>query len=85
MSAANNSLKLNGQKMRDLADYVKSEIPGCGFAIIAFEVENGPKVGNYVSNVQDEFMIKALETQLNALKRGKTFKTPEVETSQLQS
>jgi hypothetical protein len=71
-----NTTKINGEKMRELADYIKANIPGCGFALIAFEVE-GMANANYISNVQDEFMIQTLEHQLNALKCGTTFSTPE--------
>ncbi|OKS86390.1 hypothetical protein RG47T_1846 [Mucilaginibacter polytrichastri] len=68
--------KINGEKMRQLADYIKTNIPGCGFALIAFEVESIANA-NYISNVQDDFMIQTLEHQLNAMKTGKTFLTPE--------
>lgn len=74
------SAKINGEKMRELADYIKANIPGCGFALIAFEVESIANA-NYISNVQDEFMIQTLEKQLHALKHGKTFLTPEETTT----
>jgi hypothetical protein len=67
---------IDGEKMRGLAEKVKSEIPNCGFALLVFEPDGENRV-NYVSNVNDEFMIKALENQLNALKNSKTFPTPE--------
>jgi hypothetical protein len=63
---ANN--KLSDQKMRDIADQLKSELPGCGFALLAFDVQNNETCANYVSNIEDEFMIQALEVQLNILK-----------------
>lgn len=78
MSAEVNLMKINGQKMRDLADYLKSAIPGCGFALIAFEVDEGANQGNYISNVQDDFMISTLERQLKVLKAGKTYQLPEM-------
>ncbi len=62
--------------MRDLADYLKSAIPGCGFALIAFEVEEDANQGNYISNVQDDFMISTLERQLKVLKAKKTYQLP---------
>lgn len=68
--------QITGEKMRELADYIKANIPGCGFALIAFEVE-GLANANYISNVQDEFMVQTLEHQLNALKNRTTFSTPE--------
>ncbi|WCT10719.1 hypothetical protein [Mucilaginibacter jinjuensis] len=68
--------KISGEKMRELADYIKANIPGCGFALIAFEVEEIANA-NYISNVQDEFMVQTLERQLNSLKNKTTFLTPE--------
>jgi hypothetical protein len=75
-SASKKSTQINGEKMRELADYIKSNIPGCGFALITFEA-NSINNANYVSNVQDDFMIHTLEKQLKALKNGTTFSTPE--------
>ncbi|WP_342645886.1 hypothetical protein [Mucilaginibacter sp. CSA2-8R] len=73
MSAEINLTKINSQKMCDLADYLKSAIPGCGFALIAFEVDEYANQGNYISNVQDDFMISTLERQLKVLKAAKTY------------
>jgi hypothetical protein len=70
--------KIDGEKMRDLADKLKEQIPGLGFALIVFDFANDAKVGNYISNVREDFMIKALEQQLESLKNGTTFSTPEV-------
>lgn len=63
------SRKIDNTRMAEIADEVKSRIPGCGFAIIAFDITDGVSQGNYVSNVKDEYMIKALEFQLAVLKR----------------
>lgn len=68
--------KIDGQTMRDLADDLKKQIPGAGFALIVFDLENETKVGNYISNVKEEVMIKVLERQLEALRKGDTFSTP---------
>lgn len=78
MSTEINLIKINNQKMCDLADYLKSAIPGCGFALIAFEVDEGANQGNYISNVQDDFMISTLERQLKVLKAGKTYRLPDM-------
>ncbi len=75
---ADDNNKINGEKMRDLANNLKKQIPGLGFALIVFDFASDTKVGNYISNVREDFMIKALEQQLEALKRGTTFSTPEV-------
>jgi hypothetical protein len=79
MSAEVNLIKINSQTMCDLADYLKSAIPGCGFALIAFEVDEAANKGNYISNVQDDFMISTLERQLKALKAGRSYKVPEMQ------
>jgi flagellar motor switch protein FliG len=68
--------KINAEKMRSLADTLKNEIPNCGFALIVFQPD-GDNMANYISNVNDDFMIKALEVQLDALKKNRTFPTPE--------
>lgn len=60
--------KINDNKMLELAGRLKTELPDCGFALLAFDIENGETCSNYVSNLTDEFMIKALEVQLNILK-----------------
>jgi hypothetical protein len=60
--------KINNEKMQQLAADLKRELPGCGFALIAFDIEKGATQGNYVSNVNDEFMIKTLEQQIRFLK-----------------
>ena len=65
------SKKISDQKMRDLADQLKVELPGCGFALITFDVVNNETCANYVSNLTDDFMIKALEMQLDTLRKGK--------------
>lgn len=67
---ANN--KLNDQKMRDIADQLKVELPGCGFALLTFDIQNNETCANYVSNIEDDFMIRALETQLNILKNKRS-------------
>jgi hypothetical protein len=60
--------KINNEKMQQIADNLKIQLPGCGFALIAFDIEAGETLGNYVSNVNDEFMIKTLEQQIRILK-----------------
>jgi hypothetical protein len=77
-----NPANINGEKMRELADYIKSNIPGCGFALITFEA-NRIHNAHYISNVQDDFMIQTLEKQLKALKNGTTFSTPEDDTAMI--
>lgn len=70
------SLEVDGQKMRDLADMVKREIPGIGFAILVFDFHK-PGIGNYVSNAEREDMILALKETVQRLESGRTFPTPE--------
>lgn len=78
---SNHNTSINGEKMRELADALKAQMPGYGFALLVYDFDSGDKVGNYISNVSDEFMIKALECQLDALRKNKTFLTPESEGS----
>lgn len=65
------SKKINDKKLRDLADQIKTEIPGIGFALLTFDIVNNETCANYISNLTDDFMIKALEIQLETLKKGK--------------
>lgn len=76
---SNHHTSIDGNKMRELADQLKAEMPGYGFALLVYDFESNNKIGNYISNVSDDFMIQALESQLNALKRNQTFSTPETE------
>lgn len=60
--------KINNEKMQQIADDLKIQLPGCGFALIALDIEEGATHGKYVSNMNDEFMIKTLEHQIRFLK-----------------
>jgi hypothetical protein len=71
------SKKISGQKMREVAELLKVELPSCGFALIVFDLNSDDNVANYISNVKDEFMEKALANQLNALRNNRTFPTEE--------
>jgi hypothetical protein len=60
-------ININNNKMLDLADKLRKEIPNCGFALIVLELD-GENKADYVSNVNDDFMINALEMQLAMMK-----------------
>lgn len=62
---------MDAEKMKSLAEMLKNEIPGCGFALIVLQPD-GSNVVNYISNVQDEFMINALDIQIDELRKRKT-------------
>lgn len=62
--------------MRDLADMVKDEIPGIGFALLVFDF-NEVGMSNYISNARREDMIEALRSTLKRWEAGHTFPTPE--------
>lgn len=70
------SVNVDGQKMRDLAQGLKKELPGWGFALIVFKFDDACGMSNYISNARREDMISALEVQLQSLKRGMDFQTP---------
>lgn len=69
-------IHVDGQKMRDLADGLKKQLPGYAFALLVFQVDELGGVTNYISNAKREDMITAMEAQLISLKKGKDFKTP---------
>jgi hypothetical protein len=69
--------QIDGVRMRQLAEMIKKEIPGLGFALITFEFIETTAPANYISNAQREDMIKAIEEILDRWKKGKTFPTPE--------
>lgn len=68
--------QIGGQQMRNLAEKIKKEIPGLGFALLVFEFHT-PGMSNYISNGQREGMIKALKETVERLEKGKDFTTPE--------
>lgn len=68
--------QIGAAEMRKLAEKVKREIPGLGFALIVFEFHK-PGIANYVGNAQRADMIKALEETLARWKNDDVFKTPE--------
>lgn len=70
--------KNNDRKMLEIADHLKAELPGHGFAVLAFHIENGETKSDYVSNVDDAFMIKALEMQLSILKSRQAGPSPAI-------
>ena len=70
--------KVDGKKLRQLADQLKNDLPGnYGFALIVIEVNKEGKHADYISNINDDYMIKTLESHLSALKCKKTFPTQE--------
>ena len=70
--------KVDGRKLRHLADQLNNELPGgYGFALIVIEVDKQERHANYISNIHDDFMIKTLESHLFSLKNKRTFPTPE--------
>ena len=69
------SIQVDGQKMRDLAQGLKKELPGWGFALFVFKFDDGGGMTNYISNAMREDMISAIEEQLASLKRGRDIQT----------
>ncbi|MDF1547142.1 MAG: hypothetical protein P1P88_04935 [Bacteroidales bacterium] len=65
-----------GQEMRDLAAMINKQIPGLGFALFVFPL-NEPGMANYVSNGQREDMIKMLRETLARFENGGIVQTPE--------
>ena len=63
-------IKVDNQKMKELADELTTKIPGLGFALIVIDFENEKKTGNYISNVNKGYMVRALENQIIALKKA---------------
>ena len=70
------SKQLDGQQMRDLADYIQKKHPGLGFAVITFDFLTIEVPTNYISNAQREDMIVALEGVLERWKKGMEWPTP---------
>lgn len=68
--------QIGGQQMRDLAEKVKKEIPGLGFALLVLEFNN-PVIANYISNSQHKDMIKAMKETIEILEKNQDFTTPE--------
>jgi hypothetical protein len=70
--------QIGAEKMRELAEYLSSQIPGLGFCLLVFEFGEGEgKYSNYISNAQREDMTTALEETAHRLRIKTDFKTPE--------
>ena len=55
---------------------IEEKIKGYGFALFVFPFSE-PGISNYISNVERDNMIKALEEKISIFKNKKGFKTPE--------
>ena len=67
---------VGAHKMRLIADSIKKQAPGMGFALIAFEFGK-ESMANYISNAPRKDMIKALEETLHRWKNNEDHSTPE--------
>ena len=67
---------VDAQKMRDLADLIKKDMPGHGFSLIVFPFGQTGIV-NYISNANRQDMIKCFEGALELLKSNTDLETPE--------
>ncbi|WP_234110177.1 hypothetical protein [Chryseobacterium sp. R2A-55] len=68
--------QIGGQEMRDLADKIRKEIPGLGFALLVFQFHE-PGMSNYISNGQRKDMIKAMKETIDRLEKQQDYPTPE--------
>lgn len=67
---------IGAQKMRDIADHVKAQLPeGIGFAVLVFQFGGGP--AGYFTNANRATMVKALREQADRLEQRHEFPTPE--------
>lgn len=68
--------QIDGQKMRDIADYIGKEVAGHGFALIVFPF-GSPGLSDYISNSNRRDMIKTLRETADRLEKRMPSKTPE--------
>lgn len=68
--------QIDGQKMRNIADFIRKEVAGHGFALMVFPF-HAPGISNYISNGSREDMIEALRETADRLEKRMEFKTPE--------
>ena len=68
---------LNGQQMRDLAEVVAKKIPGTGYVILTFPLDQDEGRLNYISNGNREDVIIALANVVKSFTEGGEFPTPE--------
>lgn len=59
---------VNAQKLKELADLIKKEIPGLGFSLVVFSFGDQIRPFNYISNAQREDMIGTFEALLTKWK-----------------
>jgi len=62
---------VNAQKMREVAQKIKEELPGKGFALVVFDFGEGMRDFNYISTGQREDMIATFEALLLKWKNQK--------------
>jgi hypothetical protein len=68
---------VDGHIMRQYAELLKTIVPpNYGFCLFVFELNNEVGFTNYISNARREDMIEVIEAQLESLKRGRDFPTP---------
>ena len=68
--------QIGGERMRELADLIKKEIPGLGFALLVYEFGENDALTNYISNSKREDMVLALGEVLERFKNKGDFMTP---------
>ncbi len=63
---------MNAQKLNEVGDLLKKELPGMGWSLIVFDFGDTMREFRYISNAQRSDMIEALEAVLNKWKNQKT-------------
>lgn len=69
-------MDIGANKMRRLAEMLKKEMPGTGFALLVFNF-NDPGMANYIGNAKREDIIKAFRSTSDRLDKRQDIQTPE--------
>ena len=59
---------INAQKLKEVADLIKQEVPGFGFALVVFDFGDGLRDFRYISNAQRKDMIGTFEALITKWK-----------------
>jgi hypothetical protein len=62
---------LNAQKMKEVADLIKGELEGYGFALVVFDTGEGLRDFKYISNCERADMLATFEALVAKWKNEK--------------
>lgn len=62
---------INAQKLKEVADLVKGQVEGKGFALVVFDTDDAAREYRYISNCDRADLISTFEAMLTKWKNQK--------------